>query len=137
LLGSPGTRILVDSLNFDDDVRQGGRFAVGYRFETIPGIGVEAGYFFLPDRPTHVGFSSGGDPVLAQPFTDSAGMPNALFVAKPGMSAGTVTVGAQTGLWGTEANLTSDLIRSDRLYLSGSIGLELPQFPSPPPAWRN
>src|SRR5262245_56791462 len=47
--GSPGTRILVDSLDFVDDFRQGGRFALGYRFESAPSLGVEANYFVLSD----------------------------------------------------------------------------------------
>src|SRR5690349_67805 len=34
-LGSPGTRVLVDSLDFDIDVRQGGRFTLGYHFGSL------------------------------------------------------------------------------------------------------
>jgi hypothetical protein len=110
-LGSPLTQVLVDNLDFDDDVRQGGRFALGYRCETIPLLGVEAGCFFLPDRHSDVRFASGGDPLLAQPFINAAtGMPDANLVAKAGVATGTVTVGAQTGLWGVEANLATDRI---------------------------
>src|SRR5262245_28452178 len=88
--GSPGTRILVDSLDFVDDLRQGGRFALGYRFETIPSVGVEANYFFLSDQLADVGFSSGGDPVLGRPYLDVAtGMPAATLISSPGVAAGT------------------------------------------------
>jgi hypothetical protein len=123
VLGSPGTRVLVDNLNFDDDVRQGGRFALGYHFESIPFIGVEANYFFLSDRQSDVRFSSSGDPVLAQPFINVAtGKPDANLVAVPGMVAGTVAIGARTGLWGAEANLTADLIGSDTFHLAALGG---------------
>jgi hypothetical protein len=71
-LGSPGARILLDSLNFDNDVRQGARFALGYYFAKDPLIGIEANYFFLAERQSDVSFSSDGDPVLAQSFIDTA-----------------------------------------------------------------
>jgi hypothetical protein len=122
-LGSPGTRVLVDNLNFDDDVRQGGRFALGYQFENSPFIGIEANYFFLSDRRSDVSISSGGDPVLAQPFlNDTTGKPDANLVAVPGIATGTVAVGARTGLWGAEANLTAGLICSDRFHLAALGG---------------
>ncbi len=122
-LGSPGTRVLVDNLNFDDDVRQGGRFALGYHFETIPSVGVEANFFFLPDQRSAVSFSSGGDPLLAQPFINVAtGKPDAQLVALPSVAAGTVTAGARTGLWGAEANLTAGLVRSDTFHLAALGG---------------
>jgi hypothetical protein len=121
--GSPGTRVLLDNLNFDDLVRQGGRFALAYHLETIPRLGLEANYFFLSARQTEVSFSSGGDPVLAQPFLNAAsGMPDANLVAFPAVAAGTVTVGARTGLWGAETNLTTDLLCSDRVHLAALAG---------------
>src|SRR5262245_50559334 len=68
VLGAPGTQLLLDNLDFADDLRQGGRFALGYHFATMPCLGVEASYFFLPDRQTEASLSSNGDPLLAQPF---------------------------------------------------------------------
>src|SRR5262249_60420547 len=56
--GAPGTRALVDNLDFVDDFRQGGRFALGYHFATAPSLGVQANYFFLSDRQTDQRFSS-------------------------------------------------------------------------------
>src|SRR5262245_8100757 len=44
-IGSPGTQVLVDSLDFVSDPVSGGRFLLGYRFETMPCIGIEANYF--------------------------------------------------------------------------------------------
>ena len=51
VIGAPGTRIALDDLNFADDFRQGGRFTLGYRFDSAPVIGIEAGYFFLYGKP--------------------------------------------------------------------------------------
>ncbi len=121
--GSPGTRILVDNLNFVDDSRQGGRFVLGYHFETVPSLGVEANYFFLSDRQTDERFSSSGDPVLGQPYVNVAtGRPAATLIASPGIAAGTVTLGARTSLWGAEANLTAGLICSDTFHLAALVG---------------
>src|SRR5713101_304382 len=93
--GSPGTRVLLDDLDFIDDVRPGGRFVLGYRFARAPLIDVEASYFFLSNRQSEAGFSSGGDPFLARPFINVAtDMSDATVVASPGISAGAVTVGA-------------------------------------------
>jgi hypothetical protein len=121
--GSPGTRVLVDNLDFVDDFRQGGRFALGYQFETVPFLGVEANYFFLSDRRSDFSFSSGGDPVLGQPYINVAtGKPAATLISSPGIAGGTVTIGAQTSLMGAEANLTAGLISSCKFHLTALGG---------------
>jgi len=122
-LASPGTRALVDNLDFADDFRPGGRFALGYRFETIPCLGVEANYFFLPDRQSDFSFFSGGEPLLAQPFFNvTTGQPDANLIAVQGMASGSATIRSRTGLWGTEANLSDRLIDSDRFHLTALGG---------------
>jgi len=111
-LGSPGTRVLVGDLAFDDDVRHGGRFALAYQFASLPGLGVEAGGFFLAGRHGDARFASDGDPLLAQPFIDAVrGTPDATLVAATGLATGTVTIGTRTSLWGADANLTLGAVR--------------------------
>jgi hypothetical protein len=128
-LGSPGTQVLVDNLNFDGDVRQGGRFALGYQFENSPCIGIEADYFFLADRQRDARFSSDDNPVLAQPFFDAIqGTPDRTLVASPGVATGTVTIGARTSLWGAEANLAAGLVRSDWFRLTALGGFRFLQL---------
>jgi hypothetical protein len=122
-LGSPGTRVLVDNLDFDNDVRQGGRFTLGYHFESLPCLGVEANYLFLADRQSDVRIASDGNPLLAQPFLNAVtGLPDANIVAMAGVARGTVTIGAQTSLWGAEANLAARLNCSDRFRLAALGG---------------
>jgi hypothetical protein len=121
--GAPGTRVLVDNLDFVDDFRQGGRFALGYHFDTVPCIGVEAEYFFLSEPRTNERFTSSGDPVLGQPYINAmTGVPAVTLVAAPGTAAGSVAVGARTSLWGAEANLTAGLIGSDTFHLAALGG---------------
>jgi hypothetical protein len=123
VVGAPGTRVLLDDLNFADDFRQGGRFTLGYHFESATAIGVEANYFFLPDSETEVSFSSNGNPVLGRPYVDvKTGMPAATLIASPGIAAGSVTVGVSTWLSGAEASMSASLVPSDRFRLTALGG---------------
>ncbi len=123
VIGSPGTRVLLDNLDFVDDQRHGGRFTVGYQFESNLPFAIEASYFFLADGRTNAAFSSPGDPVLGQPFIDAmTGLPGATLVAKPEIASGSIAVGARTALWGAETNLTACLICSDRFRLTALGG---------------
>ena len=118
VIGSPGTRVLLDDLNFVDDFRQGGRFALGYRFESNPPVSIEASYFFLSDAQEDARFSSSG-PVLGRPYIDVAtGKPAATLISSPGIAAGSVTIAARTSLWGAEANLSAGVVSSDRFHLA-------------------
>ncbi len=93
VLGSAGTRVLIGNLDFDNDVRQGARFALGYNFVKNPLVGIEAGSFLLAERQSEVSFSSGGRPVLAQPFTNAMlGKPDATLVAAPQAARGEVKI---------------------------------------------
>ena len=119
VLGSPGARVLLDSLDFDNAVRQGARFALGYPFAKNPLIGIEANYFFLAERQSNASFSSDGDPVLAQPFINAVSRtPDATLVAAPGIAVGKVAIETRVGLWGVEANLRAGLVSSDRFRLT-------------------
>ena len=123
VLGAPGTRVLLDDLNFADDFRQGGRFTIGYDFESTPIIGIEASYFFLPDGGTEASFSSNSNPVLGRPYIDvKTGMPAATLIASPGIAVGSVTVGVSTWLSGAEANMSARLVSSDRFRLTALGG---------------
>ena len=102
VLGSPGARVLLGSLDFDNDVRQGARFALGYYFAKDPLIGIEAKYFFLAERQSSTSFSSDGDPVLAQPFINAVSRaPDANLVAAPGIAVGKTAIETRVGLWGS------------------------------------
>jgi hypothetical protein len=126
VVGAPGTQVLLDDLDFDDGVRQGGRFVLGYQFETNPCLGIEVGYFFLPRRQSTAGFASSGDPPLAQPFFNiSTNIPDATLVALSGVAVGSVAIETRTGLWGAEANLARRLVDSDRFHLTALGGFRL------------
>src|SRR5689334_20625026 len=56
--GSSGTRIQLNKLDFVDDFRPGGQFALSYRLESIPWLLVESRYFFLSNQQSNARFSS-------------------------------------------------------------------------------
>ena len=122
VIGSPGTQVLLDDLNFVDDFRQGGRFALGYRFESNPAVSIEASGFFLPDADAQVRFASSG-PIRGRPYIDVAtGKPAVTLIASPGIAAGSVTIAARTSLWGTEANLSLGMVNSDHFHVAALAG---------------
>jgi len=55
VIGSPGTQVSLDDLNFVDDFRQGGRFVVGYRFESnSESVSRPAAFSWLAQMPRPV-----------------------------------------------------------------------------------
>ena len=125
VIGSRGTQVSLDDLNFVDDFRQGGRFVVGYRFESNPAISIEASGFFLAGADAQVRFASSG-PILGRPYIDLAtGKPAVTLISSPGVAAGSVTIATRTSLWGTEANLSAGVVSSDQFHLAVLGGFRL------------
>jgi hypothetical protein len=114
VLGAPGTTVLFGGTRVDDDVRSGGRFAVGCWLNDCQTIGVEADFFMLSTEGTSFAASSAGNPILARPFFDaSTGRPNSELIAFPGILAGSVFANSSsTGLLGADALVRANLCRS-------------------------
>ncbi len=82
-------------------------------------VGMEMTYFFLTPRGQSFGASSGGDPLLARPFTDIASgtpTPSAQLVANATIPdtpalAGAIVASSRTRLWGVEGNMIFTLVR--------------------------
>ena len=123
VIGAPGTRVLLDDLNFADDFRQGGRFTLGYNFESTPVIDIETSYFFLSDGGSETSYSSNSNPVLGRPYIDlKTGMPAVTLIASPGIAVGSTAVGVSTWLSGAETNMSVRLASSERFRLTALSG---------------
>jgi hypothetical protein len=115
-LGQPSTVGLIGGKTFEDQVRSGARFTAGFWFNPAQTIGVEGSVFFLQPHSTDVVASSDGSTLLARPFfsvgpvTPPGGtqqelsQEDALLVATPGASSGSVRVSTSNRFWGAEAN---------------------------------
>jgi hypothetical protein len=125
-LGSPGTEILFGGRSYNQGPLSGGRFFVGYWFGPCRKLGIELGGFFLGPRTTSFSASSNGAPgsmILARPFIDAAtGNQTVEGVAGPGVLAGTVSASIYTFLWGTEANLRSNICCGPNYFIDGIAG---------------
>lgn len=72
LLGDPGTRILFGDDSYDDDLRGGVRFTMGYWLDHSHCQGIEGYVFDLSEGSlAYNNASTGGLPILARPFFNS------------------------------------------------------------------
>jgi hypothetical protein len=139
-LGQPGTVELIGNNGVDNQVRSGVLFTAGAWLNQNQTIGLEGGVFFLQPRSSRFDVTSAGAGLLAVPFfavgtitnpdgsTTNLSMEDALVVATPGTSSGSVVVSTANRFWGAEANGLVNLCRdcSYRLdLLAGFRYLEL------------
>lgn len=109
VLGQPGTAVLFDGSNMDNQLRSGGRFTGGLWLNSCQTIGLEGSYFFLGCRTVQfdaLGSGAFGSTLIARPFFDViSGIENAQLVAFPGIASGAIRVSSPSCLQGAELNL--------------------------------
>jgi hypothetical protein len=116
-LGQDNTVLLFGGSSVDNEGRSGGRFTLGYWFDTCCPTAVEGSGFFLAPRSVRFAASSASFPVLARPVIDAAtGQEkreiNTTPITSPGgilNLSGKISVEAPSRLWGTEVNLRRQL----------------------------
>ncbi len=92
-LGSPTTSILFGDELIGDDAQSGFRVAGGFWLDALQTWGIGARYFLVGDEDDEFAAASDGDPILARPFFNTAlNQPDALLVAFPGVSTGSVSM---------------------------------------------
>jgi hypothetical protein len=110
ILGMPGTVVLFGGSGVGGDLRSGARLTAGAWCDDECEMGVEASGFFLGQRSFRFAANSTQFPVLARPFFNlNAGAEFAEEAVTPGRSAGGVTVGGPSSLWGAEIDLRCNL----------------------------
>jgi hypothetical protein len=131
-LGQPSTVELIGNKTVEDEVRAGSSYTAGFWFNQEQTIGVEGNAFFLQPHSTRIVTSSDGSTLLARPFfavgtvtnPDGSqtvlGMEDALILASPGVSSGSVRVSTSNLFWGADigarVNLCGDCFyRADLL----------------------
>ncbi|OAI44928.1 hypothetical protein AYO44_13425 [Planctomycetaceae bacterium SCGC AG-212-F19] len=124
ILGQPGVTTLFGASTPDINPFSGARITAGLWFDSAYTLGLEGNYFFLAQRAVAFTASSAGSPVLARPFINaSAGVPDGLLLASPGVGSGSVQVQAPTELQGAEANLVWNLRRGPALIVDLLAGV--------------
>ncbi len=125
VLGAPGTAVLFGDSTVNDGWRSGGRLQAGYWFDQTRTRGVEASLFAIEDATTDFAAASNaaGSPVLARPFFDPVlNAQSALFVAAPGVAAGSITASETSRLFGAGALYRQSLGSWAGENVSGLIG---------------
>jgi hypothetical protein len=133
-LGQPGTVEVIGNQGVDNQVRSGARFTVGAWLDRAGTLGVEGNVFFLQPRSSQLTASSDGTTLLAVPFfavgtvtnpdgsTTDLSMEDALIVANPGTSSGSVVVSTSNRFWGAEANGLVNLCRDCTFRVDALVG---------------
>jgi hypothetical protein len=124
VLGTPGTTVLFSNDSADDRWRSGARVRAGYWFDPQHSSGIEANVFILDRSSAGFVASSGGTPILAEPFVNTAtGAQDSIMVAFPGLSSGSITISDPSRLFGAGADYRLELCRSCALgSVSGLVG---------------
>jgi hypothetical protein len=124
-LADPNTQVLIGGRAFGSPTFSGGRLRAGYGLDD--GLGIEAGGFLFGNRSSGAGVTSDstGNPFLFRPIVNvDTGNPNAgLIVAFPGAVAGSLTISNSTQLWGADGLLSTSLVCTDNLRLTGLAGV--------------
>lgn len=131
ILGKNGTRTLFggdSALDFEE--QSGGRVTAGYWLDACQLNGIEGSAFFLAQRSLNFQATTNEFPLLSRPFFNaSTGMQTAQITAMPGVATGSITVDAQTSLWGAQADWRHNLLcgcwyRLDSLLGFRVVGLD-------------
>jgi hypothetical protein len=110
VLGAPGTTVLFGNSAANDNWRAGGRLAGGYWFDPSHKTGIEASFFGLTNASTGFNANSGGDPILAQPFTNAlTGAQNSFLSAFPGLFSGAISANDTSRLLGAGIFFRQDI----------------------------
>jgi hypothetical protein len=97
ILGAPGTSTLFSGF-VNDDFRSGVRLGAGYWFNPEQSLGVEVGFTLIASQTDAFSANANDGSILARPVVDATtGTPQALLVAFPGSSTGSIEVRANSG----------------------------------------
>ncbi len=102
ILGQPGTEVLFGGpgTSLNSDVRQGGRFTLGYWLDPCQQCAIEGSFFFLENEQTRFLASSDAFPLLARPFFRiNTGSEFSEIATRPDLTTGFVKVKSPTELW--------------------------------------
>jgi hypothetical protein len=123
-LGQPGTTVLFGGGDVDTGMHSGGRVRGGYWFGDDHIFGGDDSFFYLfPNTSTYAN-SSGGNTLLAVPYTNVlTNLPASAVLAIPGQSAVTYTAAVKDNVLGGDTNLRLAVVRNSYLQVCALAGL--------------
>jgi Putative beta barrel porin-7 (BBP7) len=123
ILDSAGSSTLYGGW-VDDQRRSGVRFNTGYWFNPEKTLGFEAGFMMLESQSGIFSNNSTDGMILARPYIDAnTGLPQAVLVAFPGSSNGSIDVRANSGnFYEAHFDLTETAVDAGWYRLTSMIG---------------
>ncbi len=123
VLGVPTTSPVIGGV-LGGDLRSGARFQVGCWFDSQHTLGIEAGTMILESQAIFRGASSDGTTILARPYIDAnTAKPQAVLVAFPGSSAGSVNVKYNSGnFYEAHIDAVETFLQSGGFRLTSLVG---------------
>lgn len=104
VLGVPGTTTLFGGDDIFDSATPGFRIRGGQTIDE--GSGIDFEFFRMGSQNEDFFRGSGGDPILARPFTNAlSGQQDSELVGFPGISTGSLRVQAESRLWSAAVHL--------------------------------
>jgi hypothetical protein len=106
----PEATVLFGGERLNTSGRSGGRFTLGYWLDPYQTVGIESSTLFLGSNTQKFVASSGGNPILAQPFYNVlTNTQDAHLLAYPDFVIGTANIYSTSRVVGTELNLRRGL----------------------------
>jgi hypothetical protein len=113
ILGLASTHVLFGGDETNDGYRSGARFTLGTWIDPCQRAGFEVTYLKLGDSDQSANFNSNTTPILGVPFTNVlTGNADAILVAFPGISTGTIGVSAVSSFDTLEALFRRNMYQS-------------------------
>lgn len=124
ILGLPTTSTVFGGNMVNNDLRSGARIDAGYWFTPERKLGVEGGFMIVESQATLFSASSAGTPILARPYFDvTTNSPQAVLVAFPGVSSGTIDSRVNSGnFYGANFDLVENFLDLGWMRLNSMIG---------------
>jgi hypothetical protein len=118
-LGEPGTVPILGPGEFIDSFRHGFRARAGLWLDDCGSRGLDAGFFFLGRRTEETVLTSAALPIITRPiFSPNPNVPGGVIIGQtgeavtvPGILTGSLSVAAESVLWGFDVNFRKCLNR--------------------------
>lgn len=124
VIGLPTTSTLLGGNLANNDLRSGFRLETGFWFSPEQRLGIEGGATIIESQSTLFNATSTGEPILARPYFDvTTSSSQAVLVAFPGVSSGTIDVRSSSGnFYGANFAFTENFLDIGWLRLNSLIG---------------
>ena len=132
-----GSTVLFDGESLPHSPFSGGKFNVGFWFPNHSDFGLDFTAFFLSQRQTSFTVSSDGTSAIGRPYFETStapafpqlGLPaaptntnQAEITAGPGAGSGSISILAQTRVWGFDPDLRAKLLCGPTWWIDGLAG---------------